>query len=188
MQARLISAETMEPRKVAQPFDIRALGFDSRISLMKKIMKVTAAILLAVVVLVVGGLALSNAGIQNPISQAADQAGTGAANAALDAIGIKEKADSMLHENAGKIAQMTGLPESMVNGMIDDLDVQSWQVASLPSEATALSSTDVSYNGMTVWLTTYDDPSVVTVDTDLGTVSLAVPESAQSTIKLLQDL
>lgn len=155
---------------------------------MKKVLKVIAAILLAIIVVLAAGFALDQAGIDNPISKAADEAGAGAANAALDSIGIKEKADALLRDNAGRISQMTGIPESMVNSMIDDLDIQSWQVATLPSDATPVGSTTLDYNGTNVQLTTYDDPSVVSVETAMGTVTLAVPASAQSTIEYLQYL
>lgn len=155
---------------------------------MRRGLKTVAAILLAVVVLAGGGILLGQAGFENPISQAMDEAGTGAANAALDATGIKKQADTMLRENAGHIAEMTGIPEPMVKGMIDDLDVQSWQVTNLPPNAVATGSAQVDYQGVAVELTAYDDPSVVTVHTDMGAVTLAVPESAQSTVKYLQYL
>lgn len=155
---------------------------------MKKIRKTIAAILLACIVLVGGGILLAQNGMENPISKAADQAGANAANAALDAIGIKEKADGILRDNAGLISQETGLPESMVNAMIDDLDIQSWQVTPLPANATPANSANLDHEGTNVTLTTYDDPSIVTVETPAGTVTLAVPASAQATISSLQAL
>lgn len=150
--------------------------------------KVIAAIALAAVVLVGGGLALREAGIDNPVSQATDQAGQSAANAALDAIGIKGKANEMLHENAGRIAEATGIPKLMVDRMIDELDIESWQLTTLPKSATPTGTTTVDYNGTKLDLTIYDDPSVVTVGTDMGDITLAVPSSVQGTISFLKNL
>lgn len=155
---------------------------------MKKLMKAVAALLLACIVILGGGVLLAKNGVDNPISQAADQAGAGAANAALNAIGIKEKADALLRDNTAPISQMTGLPETMVDAMIDDLDIQSWQVATLPAGAVPTGSVDLDHEGTAITLTTYDDPSIVTVQTAAGAVTLSVPASAQSTIRTLQTL
>lgn len=153
---------------------------------MKKLLKAMAIIVLAAIVVLAGGILLAKNGVENPVSKAADQAGVNAANAALDAIGIKEKADALLHDNADLIAKKTGLPASVVDSMIDELDIQSWQVATLPSDAVPQGSADLEYEGTTVTLTTYEDPSIVTVQTRAGSVTLAVPPSAQATINALQ--
>lgn len=155
---------------------------------MKKLMKAVAALLLACILIVGGGVLLAKNGVDNPISQAADQAGAGAANAALDAIGIKERADELLRDNVTLISQKTGLPAPMVESMIDSLDIQSWQVAPLPAGAVPTGSVDLEHEGTAITLTTYDDPSIVTVETGAGAVTLAVPASTQSTIRTLQAL
>lgn len=155
---------------------------------MRKLLKVIAALVLAGAVLIGGGILLAKGGVDNPISEAVDQAGTGAANAALDAIGIKDKADAILRDNAGRISEMTGLPRTAVDSLIDGLDIQSWQVTTLPSDAVPQGTTSIPYDGMDVTLTTYDDPSIVTVQTSMGAVTLAVPASAQGTIEYLRYL
>lgn len=155
---------------------------------MKKLMKAVAALILACILIVGGGVLLAKNGVDNPISQAADQAGANAANAALDATGIKDKADALLRDNAALISQETGLPEPMVNAMIDELDIKSWQVTTLPAGAVPTGSFDLEHEGTTVTLTTYGDPSIVTVGTGVGAVTLSVPASAQSTIRTLQTL
>ena len=76
----------------------------------------------------------------------------------------------------------------MVDAMIDDLDIQSWQVATLPAGAVPTGSVDLDHEGTAITLTTYDDPSIVTVRTAAGAVTLSVPASAQSTIRTLQAL
>lgn len=58
----------------------------------------------AVVVVLGGGMLLSPNSIDNPISDAAGNATNAAANAALDASGIKQKADEALRDNADVIA------------------------------------------------------------------------------------
>lgn len=155
---------------------------------MKKLMKAVATLLLACILIIGGGVLLAKNGVDNPISQAADQAGAGAANAALDAIGIKEKADALLRDNVTLISQKTGLPTPMVESMIDGLDIQNWQVAPLPAGAVPTGSVDLEHEGTAITLTTYDDPSIVTVETGAGAVTLAVPASTQSTIRTLQAL
>ncbi|MCI9129705.1 MAG: hypothetical protein HFJ65_05300 [Eggerthellaceae bacterium] len=147
--------------------------------------KTILAIVFAAVVLVVGGLALSAAGFNNPISDAVDGTKNAGINAAIDASGIKEKADSELRENASKISEMTGMPRSAVDSMIDGLDIQSWKVTSLPANAVAQDTANVQYAGTNAQLTTYDDPSVITVTTDAGAVTLEVPTTAQGYIKYL---
>lgn len=147
---------------------------------MKKLWKTIAAVLLACIVLVAGGLILAQNGLENPVSKVADQATANAANAALDAIGIKERADELLRGNAGRISSATGIPEAAVQNMIDELDVQSWQVAPLPEGAVAQETANIAYDGIDATITAYDDPSIITVETNMGTVTLAVPESAQA--------
>lgn len=155
---------------------------------MKRALKIIGIVVVAAIVVLVGGIALDKNGVENPVSDAANTATVGAANAALDASGIKERIDDALHENAGEIASRTGLPETMVNGMIDGLDVPSWKVTTLPGDVQQTGATDISYGGYDATITTYDDPSVITVDTDQGNLTLEVPKSAQGYIQYLQYL
>ncbi|WP_165253749.1 hypothetical protein [Adlercreutzia sp. ZJ304] len=148
---------------------------------MKKALKLLAVLVIAVVLVLGGGILLEKAGIETPISGVANKA----ANTALDASGIKSKADSALRSNASKIAEKTGLPVSSVNSMIDNLNIESWQVTNLPADATATGTTSMTYDGVSATVTTYDDPSVVTVDTGAGEVTLEVPASAQDYIGYL---
>lgn len=148
---------------------------------MKALLKVIG-VLAVVAVLVFGGNALlEQAGVETPLTDATNKA----ANAALDASGVKSKADSMLRSKAGQISEKTGLPVSTVNSMIDNLNIESWQVTSLPSDAVATGTTSMNYDGVSATVTTYDDPSVVTVNTGAGPVTLEVPDSAQGYIGYL---
>ena len=64
-------------------------------------------------------------------------------NQALDNLGIKSKIDSTLRNNEEAIAHYTGMSESQVDDMIDNLDIQDWNATQLPSNATVANT----YNG-----------------------------------------
>lgn len=155
---------------------------------MKKLLKILGIVVVAVVVVIGSGVLLAKNGIDNPVNDAAEQATYEAANAAVDATGIKKQIDSALRDNAGEISRQTGLPQGVVDGMIDGLDVESWKVVPLPGGAVAESTSDVSYGGYDAEITTYDDPSVVTVSTGSGSVTLEVPANAQGHLQYLEYL
>ena len=127
---------------------------------------------LAGVLAVLGNTVLAG----TPVMQAVS---TGAANAMIDASGIKERVDSALREQAPAIASATGLSTEDVTYAIDQLDISSWQATALPSDATPTGSVDATYHGIDATVTTYADPSYVTVEAYGQTVTLAVPASAQ---------
>ena len=62
---------------------------------MKALGKVVVALGIAAVAVVGGSIALEQAGVETPLNAARN----GAANAALDATGLKEKADAALRAN-----------------------------------------------------------------------------------------
>jgi hypothetical protein len=109
-------------------------------------------------------------------------------NAVIDQSGIKDKIESALRDNASTIASSTGLSESQVNKAIDDLDIQDWTATDLPSDATVAETYNGNYGGTEATVTTYDDPSYVTVTADDQEVTLSVPESAQQYVSYLQYL
>lgn len=143
--------------------------------------KIIGGVVVAAVIVVGGTVALEQAGVETPLTQAKNDA----ANAALDATGLKEKADAALRANVDRIAQKTGLPASMVESAIDSLDIPSWQVTNVPADATATGTSTIDYDGIAATVTTYDDPSVVTIDTGAGAVTMAVPPSAQGYLQYL---
>ncbi len=155
---------------------------------MKKLLKILGIVLVAAVVVVGGGVLLAKSGIDNPVNDAAEQAAYGAANATIDATGIKKQIDSALRDNAGEISRQTGLPQGVVDGMIDGLDVESWKVVPLPGSAVAERTSDISYGGYDAEIITYDDPSVVTISTGAGSVTLEVPADAQGYLQYLEYL
>lgn len=115
--------------------------------------------------------------------------GTNAAtNAAIDASGIKTKAEDALYGNAAEIAAQTGMSEDQVNQAIDNLDIDSWAVTSLPSDAQESGSQSVNYGGISAEVTTYNDPSYISVTAEGQTFTLSVPASAQEYLPLLDYL
>lgn len=109
-------------------------------------------------------------------------------NAAIDASGIKSKAEDALLENASTIAKRTGMSEAQVNKAIKELDLESWTVTSLPKNAQETGSQSIDYGGVSAEVTTYSDPSYITVSSSGQTFTLAVPENSQEYISLLQYL
>ncbi len=124
---------------------------------------------------------------QSPLAGLFEGGKNAAANAALDVSGLKSKAESALRGNADRIAEATGMSSSQVDAAIDALDIQSWEVTSLPEGAEKTGSANVSYSG-TDATTTYDDPSVVTVTAMGQDITLAVPDSAQTYLPFLSYL
>lgn len=106
-------------------------------------------------------------------------------NGAIDAIGIKGAAEDALRGNVPEIAAATGMTEQEVEAAIDRLDISSWSVTDLPAGASPTGTIDTSYQGANATVTTYADPSYITVDTLGQSVTLAVPESAQGYISYL---
>ncbi len=106
-------------------------------------------------------------------------------NGAIDASGIKGAAEDALRGNVPEIAAATGMTEQEVEAAIDRLDISSWSVTDLPAGASPTGTIDTSYQGANATVTTYSDPSYITVDTLGQSVTLAVPESAQGYISYL---
>lgn len=155
---------------------------------MKTILKALCAILIVGVLVVGGGAALSYLDIDNPLSDATEGAQVAATNAAIDASGIKGKAQNALESNREKIASATGLPVEKVDEAIDAIDIESWQATALPEDAQETGTTSVNYDGVSGTITTYDDPSVVTVEAYGQEVTLAVPSTAQGYLGYLSYL
>lgn len=153
---------------------------------MKKVTRAIAGTLLGIVaVLGVLSIAWNFALEGTPLE---DMIGNGVANAALDASGVKGQIESALRENTSTIASATGMSESQVAAAINQLDIESWSVTSLPADASPAGSFSTTYRGANATVTTYADPSYVTVDALGQSLTLSVPESAQSYVSLLSYL
>lgn len=125
------------------------------------------------------------ANIENPFASLFEDGKNGAANAALDMSGLKQKAADALENNRDRIAEMAGLSASQVDTAIDELDIENWQITSLPADASATGTANIGYGGTQATITTYDDPSVVTITTLGQDITLAVPDSAQDYVGYL---
>ncbi len=117
---------------------------------------------------------------------AADDIKNQAINAAIDASGVKDKVEGALNENVAALAAATGLSEEDVSAAIATLDISSWGVTTLPEGAIAYDTFPIAYEGLDATVTTYEDPSYVTVNALGQTLTLAVPKSAQPYVDLLQ--
>ena len=116
---------------------------------------------------------------------AADQATASVTNAAIDASGIKETIQNALDANAESIASALGVTVQDARDMIGNLGVVSWQATSLPSDAQASGSYSASFDGTSANITTYEDPSYITVEAYGQSLTLSVPESAQEYVPYL---
>jgi hypothetical protein len=112
----------------------------------------------------------------NPFSELFDSA----ANTAIDESGVKDTVEQALYENSSTIASLTGLSEDEVNAAIAQLDIQDWTVTTLPDDAVENGTYSQSYDGQDYTITTYEDPSYVTVTVDGQDFTFEVPESAQA--------
>ena len=92
----------------------------------------------------------------------------------------KTRIESELHAQAGKISEQTGLPVEVVNSGIEMLDIEDWEVTTLPADAVSVGTFETDYKGKTVKVTTYEDASYVTVDAYGQSITFNVPESAQT--------
>ena len=160
---------------------------------MKKFFKTLGGVLMAIVVVfgvlsVLSNTLLAGTPLASAFQQLGGDAGAAAANAALDASGIKGKIDSELRAHTGDIASATGLSESQVENIINQIDISSWSVTTLPADATVAGSFQTTYQGTNVTVTTYTDPSYVSISPWGQTITLAVPESSQSYVSYLSYL
>ena len=160
---------------------------------MKKFFKTFGGVLMGIVVVfgilsVLCSTLLAGTPLASTLQQLGGGAGATAANVALDASGIKGKLDSELRSHAGDIAAATGLPEGQVEDIINQIDISSWSVTTLPADATVAGSFQTSYQGTIVTVTTYTDPSYVSINPWGQTITLAVPESSQNYVSYLSYL
>lgn len=110
---------------------------------------------------------------------------TQAANAALDASGIKEQIDQDLRSRTTEIAQATGMRDTQISAIIDNLDIPSWSVTTLPDGLTETGSFDTTYQGVAATVHTYTDPGYVTLTVGDQEITFAVPESTQAYVGYL---
>lgn len=126
-------------------------------------------------------MAYQPAGANDPIAGVKNSA----VNTLLNATGIKDRIDSELRTKAGAMAEQVGISQSTVDNVVDSLAIPEWEATTLPETAVQADSFNLEVAGTQTKVTTYDDPSVVTVEAMGQSVTMAVPESAQSYIPYL---
>lgn len=147
-------------------------------------------VITAIVLIAIAGVATALV-LSNGCSAALDsltEARTSAMNAVIDTAGVKEHIETELYDHAGDIAEQTGIPQSVIDNAIETLDIKDWQVTSLPDTAVESGTFSIDTGDVAANITTYDDPSIATVEAYGQTLTLEVPESAQPYMSLLNYL
>ncbi|MBX9033917.1 hypothetical protein [Gordonibacter massiliensis (ex Traore et al. 2017)] len=151
---------------------------------MKKLLGVLLGLLVVVVLVGVGLVALSNHSL-GPVSDAAQNAKAAVANVAMDAADVKGKINDAVKSNRSAIQAATGLTDEQFDEAVAGLAINDWQAVALPNDAVATGTESASALGVDGTITTYEDPSYVTVNAYGQDVTLAVPESAQAYLPYL---
>lgn len=121
----------------------------------------------------------------NPLQNLASQAKVSATNTAINTSGIKTKVAQTLSKKREHIAAATGMTPTQVDNALSQLDIEKWQATSLPSDLSKKNTLQGTYDGVKATVTTYNDPSYVTVSALGQDITLKVPPSAQSYVSLL---
>ena len=108
-----------------------------------------------------------------------ESARNSAANSAVDASGIKSRINDSLQSNANAIAEASGLSANQVQQGISDLDVEDWTVVSLPNDAQVSGTYHISRGGTDATITTYENPSYITVEAYGQNLTFLLPDTAQ---------
>ena len=117
-----------------------------------------------------------------------------AINEILDRSGAKERLEAEMYAHADAVAESAGIPVELVNSGIEMLNVTEWEAVDLPADAEETATFRTKYRDQQVTLTTYNDPSLVSLEVWNQSVCFKVPESTQTFTMLapyassLQDL
>lgn len=149
---------------------------------MKQFLIILGFCLVVVAAFAIGGFLGSQSDAENPFSGFFKSS----MNAALDSSGIKDQIQDTLYSKVDTIAKKTGVPASKVKKKIDQLDISNWKATTLPSDAKPKQTETIDYKGSPAKVTTYDDPSIVTVDSNGIAVTFEVPKSAQGNLDYLK--
>ena len=105
---------------------------------------------------------------------------TDAINTLIEKTGVKQRMESELYAHAEKFAEDTGIPIGLVDEAVSTLDITNWEAIALPDDAVENGSISTDFDGQHYELTTYEDPSYVTVAAFGQVITFEVPESAQT--------
>lgn len=138
---------------------------------------------LAIIFILAAGaacLGLVTCGSQTPL----EGARVAAINTLLDKTGAKQRLESELYAKADAIAEETGIPVELVNTGIGMANVTEWKAVSLPADVTETAKFETKFRDQALSLTTYDDPSLVTVGIWGQSICFEVPDSTQTFTKI----
>lgn len=148
-------------------------------------------IIAAIALIAAAGVAVALVLSDGCSSSAADPFGgvrNSAVNAAIDLSGVKGRIDAQVRAKAVEAANEYGVPETLVDNVVDSLAIEDWQATSLPPDAVETGTYTVDTEDASARITTYDDPSIVTIDAYGQTVTMAVPDSAQGYVSYIKYL
>lgn len=154
---------------------------------MKKVLGIFLGLIALMIVGIVGVFAFSGS-TDSPLGQAASQAKAAAVNTALDVTDVRSKIEDAVVARTDDIAQATGMSSAEVSSALASLDIASWQAVALPSGAVATGTYAGTAAGVDGSITTYADPSYVTVSAYGQNITLAVPDNAQAYLPYLSTL
>ena len=105
---------------------------------------------------------------------------TDTVNTLLEKTGVKQRLENELYAKAEKFAEDTGIPVGLVDEAVSMVDITNWKAVPLPDDAVENGSVSADIDGQHYELTTYEDPSYVTVSAYGQVLTFEVPESAQT--------
>jgi len=110
----------------------------------------------------------------------------GIVNGIIDITGVKGTLDSELRKRTGALASQLGISESAADGIVDSLAIKEWKATTLPAGVQERSTNTIETERITADVTTYDDPSYVTISAYGVGITLEVPESARTYTPLIE--
>lgn len=156
--------------------------------MVRAIKRIVGTVLVLVIIFAVAAVLLLSNGFATKAGDPLADVKNGVVNTVIDATGMKTRLDQSVRKTASEAAAKWGIPQSMVDGVVDQVDITEWKVTSLPDGVTQQGTYSFNLDDTTAQITTYDDPSVVTLNIYGQTVTMEAPESAQGFVSLLNAL
>ena len=165
----------------------RGIRYTERLFMAKTMRRIviTAILLIALAGVAVAGVYLYSSGT------AIEGVRTNLLNSAIEQFGLKDQIEGNLRQRATSLAEEYGLPSDLFDGVIDSLAIDQWKVVDTPTDTASTKTVELDVEGSPIQVTLYDDPSYIsirgegTINTFGQTITLEVPESAQSITGLL---
>ena len=156
---------------------------------MGKVIRRIFLVIILVALLVAGGaFALFSCSASTPL----ESARTSALNSAIEALDLKGQIDAKLRARAQELADEYGLPSQLLDGGVDMLAIDEWEVVNTPTDNEVKNVVDLQLDGTDLTVTTYEQPDVISVESSGNintfgqTITFSVPESAQGISNVLE--